>query len=71
VSMTSYRITVIGFALDTRECPPTLLKAAFPSAPEPVKVYLSAEECIVTFASPQTSADNLGPLVKVEEVVPN
>lgn len=65
--MITYRITVLGFALDTRECPPALLKAVFPSAPEPSQVFLSAEECRVTYASPQTPAD-LGPLVKVEEV---
>jgi hypothetical protein len=63
----SYRISVIGFALDTRECPPAVLKAVFPSAPEPERVFLSAEECVVTFASPQTPAD-LGPLVRVEIV---
>lgn len=64
---TTYRITVIGFALDTRECPPALLAAIFPSAPEPSKVFLSTEECVVTFPSPQTPAD-LGPLVRVEIV---
>lgn len=63
--MITYRITALGFALDTRECPPALLKAVFPSAPEPEKVYLSTEECLVTYASPQIPAD-LGPLVKVE-----
>ena len=67
MSTTTYRITVLGFALDTRECPPAMLKAVFPSAPEPEYVHLSADECLVTFASPQTPAD-LGPLVKVEIV---
>jgi hypothetical protein len=44
-----------------------MLKAVFPSAPEPEHVHLSADECRVTFATPQTPAD-LGPLVKVELV---
>jgi hypothetical protein len=67
MSTTTYRITVLGFALDTRECPPAMLKAVFPSAPEPEHVHLSADECLVTFATPQAPAD-LGPLVKVELV---
>jgi hypothetical protein len=44
-----------------------MLKAVFPSAPEPEHVHLSADECLVTFATPQAPAD-LGPLVKVELV---
>ena len=63
----TYRITLIGFALDTRDCPPAIIKTLFPSAPEPLKVWLSKDECLVTFASPQTPTD-LGPLVKVEQI---
>jgi hypothetical protein len=63
--MATYKITVLGFALDTRECPPQILKAIFPSAPEPLSVRLSTEECVVTFDSEQTAAD-LGPLIKIE-----
>jgi len=66
--MTSYRITHLLGAIDTSEAPPAIVKAVFPAFDgEPCKA--SRDEIVVTFASPQTPTDNLGPLVKVEEVV--
>jgi len=62
--MNKYSITLLGMALDNSINPPAIVKALFPNA-SPLSVELSQDECIVTFASPQTPA-NLGPLVKVE-----
>jgi len=66
--ITTYRITILGSGLDTSTCPPAIVSAIFPAF-DGWPVTLSATECIVTAPSPQTPADNLGPLVKVEEVV--
>lgn len=64
--MITYRITLIGMALDTSVCPPAIVSAVFPAF-DGWPVSLSATECIVTAPSPQTPVD-LGPLVKVEAV---
>ena len=64
---TSYRITYLAGLLDTSVCPPAIVSAIFPAF-DGWPVTLSETECIVTAPSPQTPAD-LGPLVKVEEVV--
>jgi hypothetical protein len=66
---TTYRITYLAGSLDTSVCPPAIVSAIFPAF-DGWPVTLSASECLVTAPSPQTPADNLGPLVKVE-VVPN
>lgn len=60
----TYRITLLGSALDTTVCPPAIVKAVFPAF-DGWPVELSPTECKVTAPSPQTPAD-LGPLVKVE-----
>jgi hypothetical protein len=63
---TTYRITISGLLIsDAHE----LIKTIFPSGVEPVSMRYSQESIEATFASPQTPADNLGPLVKVEVVV--
>ena len=60
----TYKITLIGMAMDNTECPPAIVSAIFPAFNgEPVE--LSQKECLVTFESEQTPVD-LGPLVKVE-----
>ena len=60
----TYKITLIGMAMDNTECPPAIVSAIFPAFNgEPVE--LSQKECFVTFGSEQTPVD-LGPLVKVE-----
>ena len=60
----TYKITLIGMAMDNTECPPTIVSALFPTFNgEPVE--LSNKECTVTFDTEQTPTD-LGPLVKVE-----
>jgi hypothetical protein len=62
--MTTYKITLLGMALDNSENPPAIVKALFPNS-QAISVELSTSECVVTFATPQTPA-NLGPLVIVE-----
>jgi hypothetical protein len=60
----TYKISLIGMAMDNTECPPAIVSAIFPNFHgEPVE--LSQKECLVTFGSEQTPVD-LGPLVKVE-----
>lgn len=60
----TYKITLIGMAMDNTECPPAIVSAVFPAFNgEPVE--LSQKECLVTFDIEQTPTD-LGPLVKVE-----
>ena len=59
-----YSIKLAFSKIDASVCPPPFLKELFPAyIGEPV--ILSEQECLVTFATPQTPAD-LGPLVKVE-----
>ena len=59
-----YSIKVLFSKIDTSTCPPPFLKELFPSYDgEPV--ILTEQECVVTFAAPQTPTD-LGPLVRVE-----
>ena len=62
----TYRITLIGSALDATCNPPSIVSAIFPNF-DGWPVMLSTEECIVTAPSPQTPAD-LGPLVRVEQI---
>jgi hypothetical protein len=64
--MHTYRITLLGAALDSNTCPPSILLAVFPQWNGEI-VDLTPERCLVTFATPQAPAD-LGPLVKVELV---
>lgn len=64
--MITYRITLLGMALDTSICPPAIVSAIFPAF-DGWPVTLTPTECLVTAPSPQTPAD-LGPLVKVETV---
>ena len=60
----TYKITLIGMAMDITECPPAIVSAIFPNFNgEPVE--LSQKQCLVTFGSEQSPVD-LGPLVKVE-----
>lgn len=59
-----YSIKILFGKMETSVCPPHFLKELF-QAYDGEPVILSEQECIVTFATPQTPAD-LGPLVKVE-----
>jgi len=62
----TYKITMLGSALDMSVCPPAIVYAIFPAFNgEPVSI--DENGCLVTFATPQTPVD-LGPLVKVETV---
>lgn len=61
-----YKITLIGSALDTSVCPPSIVYAVFPNF-NGETVTMDAKGCFVTFATAQTPVD-LGPLVKVELV---
>jgi len=67
--MTTYRITYLLGKLDTSICPPAILPALFPSFDGSQSVTLTESEITVTFAEPQTPVD-LGPLVKVETILP-
>ena len=60
----TYRIRLLIGKMDTSMNPPEFLGALFSSA-SPDNVTVSEQECVVTFATPQTPAD-LGPLVRVE-----
>lgn len=62
--MYTYRISLVIGKMDNSVCPPQFLKVIFPAS-EPLTVTASEQDCIATFATPQTPAD-LGPLVKVE-----
>ena len=64
--MTTYRITYLLGKLDANSNPPSVLALLFPNS-TPLSCSVSEEEYLVTFPSPQTTAD-LGPLVKVEVV---
>ena len=64
--MTTYRITLLGFPIDTSVCPPAIVSAIFPAF-DGWPVSLSPTEIIVVAPSPQTPVD-LGPLVKVEQI---
>jgi hypothetical protein len=66
--MITYRITILIGKMDNSICPPPLVAVLFPDA-TPLTVTASEQDCLVTFATPQTPAD-LGPLVKVE-LIPN
>lgn len=66
--MIKYRITLLGFPLDTSTCPPAIVSAIFPAF-DGWPVTLTPTECVVSAPSPQTPVD-LGPLVRVEEVAP-
>lgn len=66
--MITYRITIVIGKMDNSICPPPLVAVLFPNA-LPLNVTATEQDCVVTFASPQTPAD-LGPLVKVE-IIPN
>jgi hypothetical protein len=67
--MTTYRITYLLGQLNTSKCPPDVLYALFPAFDGSQSVTLSESEITVTFAEPQTPVD-LGPLVKVETLLP-
>lgn len=59
----TYRITLLGMAIDTSKCPPDLMKVVFPSFDgQPCTVASDYYEVI--FEEEQTPVD-LGPLVKV------
>jgi hypothetical protein len=66
--MITYRITIVIGKMDNSICPPPLVAVLFPNA-LPLTVSATEQDCLVTFAEPQTPAD-LGPLVKVE-IIPN
>lgn len=66
---TTWRITLIGTALDVSKCPPALAYAVFP-AYNGWPCVLAPDELIITAPSSIAPAD-LGPLVKVEEVPSN
>jgi hypothetical protein len=66
--MKTYRITILGSSLDTKECPPALVTALWPSFDGSWPVTLSPSECTVTVPSSAPAPADLGPLVKVELV---
>ena len=66
---TIYRITLLGFPLDTSTCPPAIVSALWPSF-DGWPVTLSASECLVTVPADAPPAQDLGPLVRVELVAP-
>lgn len=61
---TKYKISLIGYALDTSACPPAIVYSVFPNF-NGEKVELNQQFCTVEFDKPQTPVD-LGPLVKIE-----
>lgn len=64
--MATYKITYLAGKLETSVCPPTVVKAVFPTYDgEPVT--LNETECTVTFEEEKTPVD-LGPLVKVQKI---
>lgn len=65
---TTYRISLLGLAMDCSRCPPPIVAAVFPAF-DGWPVSVSPEECLVVAPSPQVPAD-LGPLVRVEVVPP-
>ena len=64
---TTYRITILGSALDTSVCPPAIVAALWPSF-DGWPVTLSPIECVVTVPDSAPAPADLGPLVKVERV---
>ena len=66
--MYTYRITHLAGVLDTSSCPPPIVSAIFPAFDGSQLCTASPSEITVTFATPQTPTDNLGPLVKVEQI---
>ena len=60
----TYKISLIGNALDISACPPAIVYSVFPQF-NGEKVELNQNFCTVEFDEPQTPVD-LGPLVKVE-----
>lgn len=65
---TTYRITYLLGLMDNSICPPPVVSVIFPAFDGSQLVISDQSKILVTFASPQTPVD-LGPLVKVEEVV--
>lgn len=62
-----YKVTLIGFALDTSTCPPAIVSAIWPTfAGWPVS--LSSSECLVDVPDDAPPPVDLGPLVRVERV---
>ena len=66
--MITYRVSILIGKMDNSICPPPLVAVLFPNA-SPLNVSATEQDCVVTFAEPQTPVD-LGPLVKVE-IIPN
>jgi hypothetical protein len=65
---TTYRITLLGFPLDTSTCPPAIVSALWPSFDGSWPVTLSPSECLVSVPASAPAPADLGPLVKVELV---
>ena len=63
----TYRITLLGFPLDTLTCPPAIVSALWPSF-DGWPVELTPSECLVTVPDSAPPPADLGPLVKVEAV---
>jgi hypothetical protein len=63
----TYRITLLGFPLDTSTCPPAIVTALWPTF-NGWPVTLSASECLVDVPEGTPAPADLGPLVKVELV---
>lgn len=66
--MITYRITYLLGKLDASKCPPDIIYTLFPAFDGSQVVTIDESEITVTFPTPQTPVD-LGPLVKVEEVI--
>ena len=66
--MITYRVSILIGKMDNSICPPPLVAVLFPNA-SPLNVSATEQDCVVTFAEPQTPVD-LGPLVKIE-IIPN
>jgi len=65
---TTYRITYLLGLMDNSICPPPVVSVIFPAFDGSQLVISDQSEILVTFDTTQTPVD-LGPLVKVEEVV--
>jgi len=64
---TTYRITLLGFQLDTSTCPPPLVFALWPSY-DGWQVSMTPEAMTVQVPAEAPSPADLGPLVKVEQL---
>jgi hypothetical protein len=65
--MKTYRITLLGMALDTSTCPPAIVSAIWPTF-DGWPVSMTPSEMLVSVPDSAPAPTDLGPLVKVELV---